>query len=310
MAGKRVFVTGGTGFVGGHVLAALAAAGHEVFASARGGAPALAAQGVQWIGLNLLDADAVSAAMARYHPTHLVHLGWRAVRGDIYASPENLDWLVASLHLARAFHAAGGQRFVGCGSCYEYAFEPGPLNEEATPEKPASLYGAAKVSLRVALERYGALHGLSVAWGRIFFAYGPGEFDKRLVPDVIGALRRGEPARTTHGRFGRDFVYAGDIADAFVALTQADAPGTFNIGSGQAPLLCDIVAEIGTLLGRSDLLQIGALEARPGEPEEIRADTSRIEQIIGWRAKTPLAQGLRHTIAWHERAFPITSTGA
>jgi nucleoside-diphosphate-sugar epimerase len=306
MAGHRVFVTGGTGFVGAHVVAALVAAGHEVFASARAGAPALSQPGVRWVALDLLDAGAVTAAMAEHRPTHMVHLGWRAVRGDIYASPENLDWLIASLHLARAFREAGGQRFVGCGSCYEYAFGPGPLKEETTPERPASLYGAAKVSLRVALERYGALHGLSAAWGRIFFAYGPGEFEKRLVPDVIGALRRGEQARTTHGRFGRDFVFVADIADAFVKLTEADAIGTFNIGSGQAPLLCDIISEIGALVGRSDLLQIGALEARPGEPEEIRADATRMATVIGWRATTPLAQGLRETIAWHEQTFTGT----
>ena len=309
MAGRRVFVTGGTGFVGGHVVAALASAGHEVIAATRGAAPALSPAGVTWVGLDLLDSAAVSGAMQRHQPTHLVHLGWRAVRGDIYASPENLDWLVASLHLARAFHAAGGKRFVGCGSCYEYQFGPGALNEDTTAEKPASLYGAAKVALRVALERYGALHGLEVAWGRIFFAYGPGEFDKRLVPDVIGALRRGEPARTTHGRFGRDFVYAGDIAQAFVKLTDAEATGTFNIGSGQAPLLCDIVSEIGALMGRQDLLQIGALEARPGEPEEIRADTQRMESLIGWRATTSLVEGLKQTIDWHYRAFPEAPTG-
>jgi nucleoside-diphosphate-sugar epimerase len=302
MAGLRVFITGGTGFLGGHVVAALTAQGHEVIASCRGPAPSDSP--VRWVPLDVLDDKAVTAAMQEHHPSHLVHLGWRAVRGDIYASADNLDWLIASLHLARAFHAAGGKRFVGSGSCYEYAFGDGALNETTTPEKPTSLYGAAKLALRIALERYGALHGLEVAWGRVFFAYGPGEFEKRLVPDVIGALRRGEPARTTHGRFGRDFVYAADVGRAFAMLTEADAVGAFNIGSGQAPLLCDMIGQIGALLGRPDLLQIGALEARPGEPEEIRADTERMQSLIGWRASTPLAQGLRETIAWHERVFP------
>src|SRR5206468_9393880 len=187
---SRVLVTGATGFIGRHTLAPLVAAGHEVHATAR--TPGAAARGVTWPAADLLD----SPDVVRYvNPDALLHLAWYAEHGKFWSSPENLRWLQASVALLRAF---SGRRAVIAGTCAEYDWTTGAwrLAEDA-PLAPATLYGACKHALHVATEAYAREAGFSLAWGRIFFLFGPDEHPGRLVPSVLGPLLHGEEARTT-----------------------------------------------------------------------------------------------------------------
>lgn len=111
----RVLVTGATGFVGRHAVPALLARGFEVHGVGRGVGPNQHAA-------DLLAAEDRRALIARVRPSHLLHLAWDAEPGRYWTSEANLDWVAASLDLARLFAAAGGRRFVGIGTCAEYAW--------------------------------------------------------------------------------------------------------------------------------------------------------------------------------------------
>ncbi len=135
----------------------------------------------------------------------------------------------------RAFRAAGGTRVVTAGSCLEYDWNYGYCSEVATPLRAA--HALRHLQARAAAADVGAddaARWFTSAWGRIFFLYGPHEHPDRLVASVIRSLLAGEPARTSHGNQVRDYLYAGDVADAFVALLESDVTGPINIASGRA----------------------------------------------------------------------------
>ncbi len=138
--------------------------------------------------------------IATARPDGLLHLAWCARPPDYWRSPDNLRWLAASLDLVRLFVEHGGQRIVGVGSCAEYDWRQGYCTEGVTPLLPASLYGVTKAACGSAIEAYAGETGISAAWGRLFFLYGPFDSPVRLVPSLVRSLSAGQPARCADGQ--------------------------------------------------------------------------------------------------------------
>lgn len=155
------------------------------------------------------------------------------------------------------------------------------------------------------LQSYAKLTNLSSAWGRIFLPYGPYEYVDRLVASVICSLLKGEPARCSHGRQMRDFLYAQDVADAFVALLESDVTGPVNIGSGQPIAIKDIVYKIGEQIKRSNLIQLGAIPEATNDTPLLVADVTRLSQEVRWFPKFDLDTGLEQTIIWWEKQLNL-----
>ncbi|HZT43590.1 MAG TPA: NAD(P)-dependent oxidoreductase [Chthonomonadaceae bacterium] len=298
---NRVLVTGATGFIGRHALAPLVAGGDEVHAVTID-APVEAAPEVAWHQADLLDPGCVADLLAKVRPTHLLHFAWYVAPGQYVTSPENFRWVQASLELLRRFAECGGQRVVMSGSCFEYDLRYGYCSERVTPLAPDTLYGTCKHALHTMLVVFADQAGLSQAWGRIFYLYGPHEYPQRLVPSVIRALLDGETARCSHGRQIRDFLHVQDVAGAFVALLRSDVAGPVNIASGQPVALQEVIGKIAARLNAEDRVQLGVLPAPPSEPPLIVADTRRLREEVGWRPHYDLDSGLEQTISWHRRS--------
>lgn len=305
----RVLLTGATGFIGSHCIAPLLARGFEVVATCRNRAPAAAA-GVRWIRADLLDPAGRAAALAEARPSHLLHLAWYVEPGAMINHADNVAWAAASIDLVRRFHEQGGTRVAVGGSCYEYDWRFGYCTEGLTPCRPDTLYGAAKHGLAEILLGYCAATGLSGAWGRMFFLYGPNENPKRLVPAVILALLRGEEARSSHGLQIRDYMHVQDVADGMVALLASGARGAFNIASGRATTIRTIVEMLGEITTRPELLRIGAIPARANDAPLVVGDTALALREFGWQARIPLEEGLRATVDWWRGAAGAARAGA
>lgn len=306
---KKVLVTGASGFIGRHCIGPLLTEGYEVHATSSGVEPG-ERDGIWWHRADLLRHDQVSQLIDRVQPDHLLHLAWYVVPGRLLSSPENIWWVQASLELLREFREHGGVRAVMTGSGYEYSWdqEDGRCSEEDTPLDPATLYGVSKNALRQLASAYAEVAEMSAAWARLFFMYGPHEHPDRLVASVIRSLLQGQPALCSHGRQLRDYLYVEDVADALVALLQGPTQGAINIGSGEPTALKDIVMAIGAMLGRPDLIRLGALPARENDVARVVADTRRLRSELPWRPRFDLDTGLRRTIEWWHTRMETTET--
>ena len=299
MADRRVLVTGASGFIGRHALEPLIRRGLEVHAVTNRDAGKPAVSGVRWHRADLLDHAQHGALLEAAAPTHLLHLAWYAEHGRFWTSTENLRWAAATLELVRGFAERGGGRAVVAGSCAEYRWgEPGACVEGVTPLEPATLYGTAKHATRALLEAAAPALGIELAWGRVFFLYGPDEAPGRLVASVARALVAGERAATGDGTQVRDFLHVADVAAAFAALLDSDVTGAVNIGSGEARPLRDVIEAIGVAAGRSELLDIGALPARAGDPAQLVADVARLRDEVGFVPAIGLDHGIEQAVAW------------
>jgi nucleoside-diphosphate-sugar epimerase len=300
---RRALVTGATGFIGRQALAPLKARGYELHAVARK-LPADRPTDIAWHEADLLDRDARTALLRAVKPSHLLHLAWIAEHGVYWESPLNAAWIEASQDLVAQFQAAGGSRIVAAGTCAEYDWtalqlKEGDCVERTTPRRPATLYGQSKLRFADWLAQR---PGLSSAWGRLFFLHGPAEDARRLVPSVILAVLAGRAAAIGPGMQIRDFLATQDAGAAFAALLDSEVTGPVNIASGIGTAIADVALRIGDLLGRRELVQIGALPPRPGEPPRLVADTTRLSREVGFRPAHDLESGLAATIGWWRMA--------
>jgi nucleoside-diphosphate-sugar epimerase len=289
----RVLVTGARGFVGSHALRALVAAGFEVHAVSRG-ASGDAHSAVQCHRGDLLVPGFPAAVVRAVRPTHLLHLAWETTHGTYWSSPANVQWTEASLALARAFFANGGRRMVGVGTCAEYDWSDGVCDEETTTIRPATLYGQAKAALADALRSHDGF-----TWARLFFVYGSGEAPQRLVPSVASALLRGEVARCTAGEQRRDFIHVADCASALVRLLEAEKDGAFNVATGTAVPVKDVVRTIAAALHAEDRVAFGALPDREDEAPLVVGVADRLK-ALGWSPAYDLRTGIEEAL---ERQF-------
>jgi len=294
---NRVLVTGATGFIGRGTLEPLLEAGMEVHAVSSRGAPPGAPSAVHWHVTDLLTQGS-ERQLAEIQATHLLHMAWYAEPGKFWNAAANLDWVGSSLRLIRSFAQAGGRRMVIAGSCAEYEWRDDTVCvEDLTPIRPATLYGAAKHALHTVAAAYAEEVGLSMAWGRIFFVFGPHEDPARLAGSVASALVAGQEALCSQGEQVRDFLYAPELAASFVALLRSQVAGAVNLASGEPVRVRDLIEAIAAATGRPELVRLGARTSGV-EPARLTAQVARLRDEVGWSPSISLDEGARRTVAW------------
>lgn len=293
----KILLTGASGFIGRHCIEPLLARGYDVHAVSSRPAPRESG-GATWHQTNLLRPADARALLADVSPTHLLHLAWYVVPGKLISSPENFTWVGSSLDLIRQFAEQGGKRMVISGSAYEYDWSYGYCSEKLTPAVPSTVYGSCKQALNLLAQSLASQAGVSAAWGRVFFLYGPGEHPDRLVSSVIRALLKNEAAPCSHGRQIRDYMHVQDVGEGLVSLLDSDVQGAVNVSSGQATTLREIVLTIGRLLERSDLIRLGAIPARANDTPLVVGENTRLLTELGWTQRFDLEAGLQQTINW------------
>ncbi len=303
---RRVLVTGAGGFIGRWSVPPLLRAGYEVHAIANRTPGALPAElrGTQVHAVDLLDAAAVDGLLNALRPSHLLHFAWIATPGVYWTSADNLRWLAASERLLHVFRANGGVRAVMAGSCAEYDWSAADVCDErasALAGGAITLYAQCKIALQRALTEFGRERGVSTAWGRIFFQYGPHEHPDRLVASVMIHLLAGREAPCSHGRQIRSFLHVADVGAAFAALLDSAVEGPVNIGSAESITIADLVHGIARRVGRSDLVRLGARSAPPAEPAVLLPALHRLHGEVGWRPAFDLAEGIADTLDWWRR---------
>lgn len=295
-----MLLTGAAGFIGSQLARIILDQGHQVMAL-------VAESSDRWrireiedrmsiVPSDLRNLHEVKPAIATFAPTRCIHLAWHGWAGQA-AAEENLSSLSVSLDLLKLMPSVGCQRFVSAGTCFEYDLTGKQLSE-ASPLDPANLYALAKkVYVDVARE-FAEMAGLSFLVGRLFYSYGPFEDTRRVVPALTLALLRGEVAKATAGEQVRDYLHSRDVASALWAAAQSSITGSINIASGEGVTIADLAQKIAEAVGRPELLELGAIPYREGDPMHVVADASLLLDNLGWKPHFNLDSGIRQTVSW------------
>jgi GDP-L-fucose synthase len=301
---KRVLVTGGSGFLGRNVVAALRRHGCADVAAPRRAA------------YDLTREPDVRRLFAEVAPQVVIHLA--AVVGGIGAnrdSPGRFFYenvMIGALTMEHA-RLSGVEKFVGIGTICEYPkLAPVPFVEadlwNGYPEETNAPYGIAKKMLLVQGQAYHAQYGFTSIHLLPVNLYGPEDnFDPATSHVIPALIRRGLDAIDTGapelvcwgtGDATREFLFVADAAAAIVAATERyDGIEPVNIGAGFEISIRDLAALVAELTGYPGRLVFDPTKP-DGQPRR-SLDTSRAERAFGFRATTDFREGLRRTIAWY-----------
>ncbi len=304
-AGRRVLVTGGTGFLGSYLVENLRRRDvQEVFAPTRA-------------AYDLRDADAVRRIYADARPHIVIHLA--AVVGGIGANRDRpgeffYDNLIMGAQLMEVARRRQVEKFVSIGTVCAYPKHTQVPFREADlwngyPEETNAPYGLAKKMLLVQGQAYRRQYGLRSIFLLPVNLYGPRDHFDPAVSHVIPALiKKCADARAAgaseivvwgDGSPTREFLYVEDAAEAIALATERyDDPEPVNIGSGFELSIRDLAHLIAELTGFRGAVRWDSTQPN-GQPRR-SLDTSRAEQTFGFRATTDFREGLRRTIAWYE----------
>jgi len=319
-------VTGGAGYIGAHVVAAMTAGGEQVVAldDLSTGDPARVA-GTPLVVASVADDLAVREAIATHGVTGVVHLAGKKSVAESMGEPlryyqENVEGLRALLAAATG---SGVRHFVFSSSAAVYGSPDVDLVTEATPCRPVNPYGESKLVGEWLLADVGRATGLAHVSLRYFNVAGAARPEladttvANLVTQVFARLDAGLAPLvfggdhpTPDGTCIRDFVHAADIADAHVAAARAlsagrISSGQLNIGRGvgvsvqdMCRLILDVVsADLG------DVPQPEVVAARAGDPARVVSSAARAQELLGWRATRDVAEMVRSAWAgWRHQA--------
>lgn len=299
----RALVTGAAGFVGANLVRRLLADGHDVHVLVRPGSDrwrlAGIAADVAVDEADLRDAEAVAAAFARAGPETVFHLGTRGAYSWQADAAEILETNV--LGTANVLEACAGREIgalVNTGSSSEYGFKDHAAVESERLE-PTSVYGVAKAAATLLCTAVARERALPVTTLRLYSVYGPWEEPGRFVPALAEAALRGTLPTLASPSVARDFVWVGDVVDAY--LLAASAPGAgevYNVGSGRQTTLAEAVDAARRVLGVTGEPTWGSMADRSWDTDVWLADVSKIGRGLGWRAAVGFDDGLARTAAW------------
>jgi len=302
LSGKVALVTGASGFIGAATARRLQDAGAIVHgvsrrAQADGGGCA------RWWQADVTDIAEVRRVLAAVEPEIVFHLAGLAsgARELEMVLPMLQMNLVAAVNLLVATTERPVVRLVFGGSLEEQ-------HPVAAWPVPSSPYAAAKLAAGAYLRMCHALYGTRAVWLRLAMVYGPGQSDlRKLIPHVTVSLLRGEAPALSSGTRPVDWVYIDDVVDALLAAAAANgADGrTLDVACGEHVSVREVAEQIGRLVGSRVAPRFGALPERPLEQMRV-ADVEATAACLGWRARTPLEEGLRRTVDWYRRQGPAS----
>jgi nucleoside-diphosphate-sugar epimerase len=283
MSSPRILVTGGTGFIGRYVAERLRAKGLEPIITT---APAQPTEGAH--SLDLRDEKATRSVVTTAKPDIVVHLA--GVTGATMDSALcNAVNYIGTVNLLNALERNGISRVILLGTAAEYGPQQTPFGEDM-PLMPGSAYARSKARANeYALDMH-AKSGFPVTVLRVFTAYGHGQPEKMFLSQLIGHAVSQQSFEMSDGTQKRDFVFAGDVADAI--LMASEAPGalghTINIAGGRGIALKDIARKVWDACGADPiLLKVGALDKSSDDAFDTEADISQAAQLLRWTPATP-----------------------
>jgi UDP-glucose 4-epimerase len=296
---STVLVTGGSGFIGSHVVDRLLAAGHaptifDVRPSAHH-----CRDEVRFVRGDLADLERLCEAMGGCDV--VIHLAAAADVGAVRDAPVDAEQCNArgTLNALEAARRCGVERFVYASTIWVYSDTPAACHEESLAlHAPAHLYTATKLAGELYCRAYGELYGVESTILRFGIPYGPRARPNAVIPAFVAKALAGEPLTVAgDGSQSRRFVYVEDLAAGVVAALDPVAAGrTYNLVGSEDVSIAEIARTVRATVGD---VAIEHVPGRNGDYAGAPVSGTRAAAELGWAPTTTFEEGLRRYVAWH-----------
>jgi len=300
LSGKRVLITGASGFLGSHLCDRLYKNSVEVHAVSR--TERSVDQGsVQWWQGNMEDLEVVQNLFHTIRPDVIFHLSGHVTgtAGLELVLPTFQSLLVSTVNVLTVAAKKGCDRLVLIASLEE----PEPGQNEATPISP---YAAAKWASGAYGRMFHQLYQTPVVLVRPFMTYGPRQNVRKIIPSVTLSLLQGEAPKLASGQREVDWIYIDDAIAGMLAAAQVpNVEGcTFDLGSGTLVSIRSVVEQLTNLVNPQIQPLFGALPDRPVEKVRV-ANTAYTYEKLGWQPLISLKRGLEYTVNWYREQLAV-----
>ncbi len=294
----RVLVTGGSGFIGSHVVDKLRARGHEPVIYDLRPSPWHPRGSVDTVLGSITDREALERAL--HSCDAVAHLAAVADVNDVHASPEDAERVNArgTVAVLEAARRAGVKRIVYASTIWVYSdTESDEVDEDTLLPPPSHLYTSTKLAGELYCKSYQELYGIDYTILRFGIPYGPRAREAAVIPAFVNKAFRGEPLTLSgDGMQSRRFVYVEDLADG-VALGLEDVATNrvYNLVSDENVTIKQIAELVQEIVGNTEIVY---MPARPGDLGTKIVSGERARRELGWTAATPFAEGVRRYVQW------------
>jgi len=307
----RVLVTGGSGFIGSHVVDRLRARGHEPVIYDLRPSPwhTDSDHPVDTVLGSITDREALERAL--HSCDAVAHLAAVADVNDVHAEPEDAERVNArgTVAVLEAARRAGVKRIVYASTIWVYSdCEPEAVDEETLLPPPSHLYTSTKLAGELYCKAYQELYGIDYTILRFGIPYGPRAREAAVIPAFVNKALAGDPLTLAgDGMQSRKFVYVEDLADGVaLGLDDVAVNRVYNLASDETVTIKQIAETIQELMGDVEIVYT---PARPGDFGGKIVSSDRAQRELGWTAATPFAEGVRRYIDWRHEQAQATKDG-
>lgn len=298
---KKILIVGGTGFIGRHLAGRCLK--DTAFVTCIGlSAGKSFSKDMEFIHADISDKKQLQAVLRDKSFDYVFNLGGYIDHTAYFKGGRRLieSHFIGLLNLIDCLDVKDLKGFVQIGSSDEYGNLPAP-QRETMRECPISPYSFAKTAASHFIQTLSHIEGFPGVVLRLFLVYGPGQDEKRFLPQIITAFLRNESVETSEGRQVRDFCYIDDVVDSIIKAAVTDeAKGLIiNIASGIPISIKDMINKTAYLIGKGRAV-FGARPYRYGENMELFADISSARKALRWSPSVSVDEGLRKTIEYYK----------
>ena len=306
---KKIFITGGAGFIGSAIVRKLINNGYEVIVYdnlSYGKKHFLPkSDSLIFIEGDINETDRLKKLMIDFDPFSVYHLAAIHFIPDCNSNPSRALKVntIGTESVLNACNNNGIKQIIVASTAAVYPINDFPNIEDKTPAKPIDIYGYSKLFSEMLLKKFQNETGIQSIALRLFNAVGPRETNPHVIPHIFLSAKDTDLIPLGNLEPRRDYIHVDDIASAFLKVTRnrndVNAFDIFNVGSGKEYSVVDLIIMIGNILGRELKVEKKDERVRNIERMHLVSDISKIKKLIGWKPKLNLEEALLDTAKYY-----------